>query len=804
MKYDEKSGIITVSVREFADISRRCISPVTPFLNDEDAKDAGRIDTDAAIGERTRRELVLSAEIGGILSEIRGTPDDITGSVITLVRKGAVRGGKPTKDLCSAVRGELFIYGHLLCVLDSLDSVTLTACYINDKTGEIIKESETRDRATLEKFFDKCRGTLAVYALPERDRVTKRLLSMRSVKFPFDTVRDGQSELIRAVYRSLAKGNTLFAEAPTGTGKTVSVIYPAIRALGDGRCDKVFYLTPKATIANAAKECLISLAERGSIIRAVRLLAKEKICPHRLICKEKGGKCPLEKNKAMPDAVLALYNLEKTVIDKEDILDESIRYSVCPHELSLCYSEICDFILCDLNYVFDPVVYLRRYFDRGGRYALLVDEAHNLEGRAREMYSADISTRERDSLTEDPLFGMGSSLFSPLREVSDALRALLLPYLKDDARRNENGEEISAAHLSDVPSELYTIVSNIEAITERELYRAYAASDEQAPMRVKKIKDLYYKATKLSSILDRFSDGYRLLLFLNGKEISIKLLCIDTGEVLKEKMRNIGGVVFFSATLEPCSYYMRVLGGDGSADFISVRSPFSPESLSVTIMDKISTRYSERERTLGAVSRVIAATMSSKRGHYMVFSPSFEYSEALFRAFSSKYPKIKSILQSKDMTESEREQFLDSFRQDDGSYLVGFAVMGGIYSEGIDLSGDSLIGAVIVGIGMPSLSYEREAIADYYQDKLDEGKQYAYIYPGMNKVFQAAGRVIRREDDKGVIVLIDDRFADPIYKKSIPALWRGMQYSPDAKDLNEILVKFWKEREGEAERNKKS
>jgi Rad3-related DNA helicase len=208
-------------------------------------------------------------------------------------------------------------------------------------------------------------------------------------------------------------------------------------------------------------------------------------------------------------------------------------------------------------------------------------------------------------------------------------------------------------------------------------------------------------------------------------------------------------------------------------------------------MDRISTRYSERDRTLSAVSRAIAAAMSAKRGHYMVFCPSFEYSEALHHTFSSKYPKIKSLLQTKNMTQAQKEQFLSVFKENPNEYLVGFCVLGGIYSEGIDLAGDSLIGAVIVGIGMPSLSYEREAISEYYEDKLECGKQYAYIYPGMNRVFQAAGRVIRREDDRGIIVLIDDRFRDPIYKKSIPDLWKGMRYCGDAKDLRVILDAFW-------------
>ena len=249
--------------------------------------------------------------------------------------------------------------------------------------------------------------------------------------------------------------------------------------------------------------------------------------------------------------------------------------------------------------------------------------------------------------------------------------------------------------------------------------------------------------------------------------------------------------MFFSATLSPLNYYKSILSTDKYADTLEVDSPFDPEQLSVSIMDRISIRYSERSRTLPAVCRVVAATLSAKRGHYMVFAPSFEYAEALHREFSAKYPKIKSMLQTKNMSIEEKTEFLAAFSKDSGSYLVGFCVMGGIYSEGIDLAGDSLIGAVVIGIGMPSLSYEREAISEYFEEKYEAGKQYAYIYPGMNRVFQAAGRVIRREDDKGVIVLIDDRFADPIYKKSIPTLWEGMQYVSDAKDLRAELDKFW-------------
>ena len=247
-----------------------------------------------------------------------------------------------------------------------------------------------------------------------------------------------------------------------------------------------------------------------------------------------------------------------------------------------------------------------------------------------------------------------------------------------------------------------------------------------------------------------------------------------------------------------------MLGGDRTSEELIAHSPFAPESLSVSIIDKISTRYSERERTLPAVSRTVAAVMSARRGHYMVFAPSFEYLDMLADDFVKKYPKIAAVRQRRDMTAAEKAEFLASFERGDGKYLVGFCVLGGLYSEGVDLVGDSLIGAAVVGIGMPSLSYEREAMAEYFDEKYEAGKQYAYVYPGMNRVLQAAGRVIRTESDRGVIVLIDDRFADPIYKKTVPALWEGMEYVGDAKELSERIKKFWSGVDEEAKRAENS
>ena len=318
-------------------------------------------------------------------------------------------------------------------------------------------------------------------------------------------------------------------------------------------------------------------------------------------------------------------------------------------------------------------------------------------------------------------------------------------------------------------------------------------NDNERNARLKAIRDLLYKVKKVASSLNSFDTGYRFLVFCHGEELFFKVLCIDASCEIQKRIDKGSGAVFFSATLSPLDYYRSILSTDRYADTLEVDSPFDKSQLSVAIMDRISIRYSERERTLPAVCRVIAATLSAKRGHYMVFAPSFEYAEAIYEAFSKKYPKVKSMLQGKNMTAVEKEEFLAAFSRESDAYLVGFCVMGGIYSEGIDLAGDSLIGSVVVGIGIPSLSYEREVMAEYFEEKYESGKQYAYVYPGMNRVFQAAGRVIRREDDRGVIVLIDDRFADPIYKKSIPTLWEGMQYVSDAKDLKAELDKFWAE-----------
>lgn len=794
MRHLADENRILISLRELVSIARRKSCQGVPKDEDEPITLEASKAVLSSLGLANAEKLKTDADDGENRFRIIGYANRISGNEITLVRSIDENSNEAQKKAEAAeCRGEAFVLGKMLADREKYSEVRLLIMRINEESGESEETSEVVSKKSLDAFFKKCLKAVSLYAEPEIERITERIPSMKSARFPYTGVRDGQDEFIRRAYRTLSRGGSLFACAPTGTGKTVSTIYPALKALGDGKCDKVFYLTPKTTTAEAARECLGSFAKAGVNVRSIILTSKERSCPRRMICRENSDACDMLGCNRLTEAVNDVFMLKKAVVDINDIAKIATRYAVCPYEVELSYSELCDFIICDFNYLFDPVVYIRRFFTESGRYAFLIDEAHNLADRGREMYSAELSDNDIDTLLSSAEIGALSKLRTTLPEAQKKIKDTLMPYLKDEMRKNERGEDIGAAHLSFIPNDLYSIIPEVRVSLEEEEKLAVRAKDTERAVRLRTIRELLYKVKKLERALLAFDSGYKLFIFYKNNTLSFKLFCVDTGRELQKRLDMGTAAVFFSATLTPLSYYRSVLCDDRHADVMEAGSPFDPSQLSVSIMDRISTRYSERERTLPAVARVVAATLSAKRGHYMVFAPSFEYAEALYSFFSQKYPKIKCMLQSKNMSADEKAEFLLEFGKDEDRYLLGFCVMGGIYSEGIDLVGDKLIGAVVVGIGMPSLSYERECIAEYFEEKYESGKEFAYIYPGMNRVFQAAGRVIRREDDRGVIVLIDDRFADPIYKKSIPNLWGGMQYISDAKDLRIRLDEFWKE-----------
>ncbi len=792
MRYDKDAQLLRISFSEFVAIARRGISPTASPDEDEPAiSPIARTRLHGIIGEIADETLHYRFIDGEYSFELSAVVERIQKNEITIARTVQGNPKKPKKNELAQIRGEGYTAAFMLARERGYDPLNIRFIYYGEGRGEVYEKTETVSKKKLDAFFERCLAAVRIFAAPEIDRVTRRLPSLAKMKFPYDNVREGQSEFVRSAYRTLSRGGCLYATAPTGTGKTVSALYPALRALGDGRVEKVFYLTPKTTTREAACDCLKLMAESGADLRAVVITAKDKICPMGNLCRKSSKLCRRSSHNMMAEATLSLFCLNQTVIDMDDLRETAYIFDVCPYELSLTYAELCDVVICDFNYLFDPVVYIKRFFTKGGKYAFLVDEAHNLHERAREMYSAELLVSEVFAPAEDCILGALSPTKKLSYNASIVMGEVLLPYLKDEMFTDREGRLVGGVAISEMPARLYSLFDELLSVVDDEISVNRRATDTEADQRLSYLRAYYYKLKRFADAMARFDSAYKLFIFYEDGDIRAKIFCLDTAPAIREGLNKGQGAVLFSATLSPLPYYRAVLGGDRSDDVLEVSSPFDPSQLSVCIMDKISTRYSERDKTLPSVCRAVAATVSSKRGNYMVFCPSFEYCYKLSKIFSDKYPKIKVICQTPNMSQKEKDEFLDSFRQSGGSYLIAFCVMGGIYSEGIDLAGDELIGAVIVGIGMPALSFEREAIAAYYEEKYEEGKQYAYIYPGMNRVFQAAGRVIRREDDRGVIVLIDDRFDDPIYKKSLPKLWEGVSFIGDAKELREELDSFW-------------
>ena len=805
MRFDTQTNTLTTEVSEFVSLARRGTAAVIPldesepsltpddryvrrrFLQTDEPKIPLILQTTLSDGEQT---YPLS---------IRAFADKIEGEKLHFLCLTDTSPDHPKKEWTAQVRAEGYVGAYAFAQAHGLCMVSVTFHYVNPATERSLEIEEHLPLSRLQTFFRKCLGAVARYARPAVHRATVRLPSMAKATFPYGQMRAGQDELVESVYHTLKRGGSLLAEAPTGIGKTVSVLYPAIRAMGDGACEKVFYLTPKTTTATAALSCLCDLASTGVDLRAVSLTAKEKICPMKTVCRQSKTLCPYLKNNKLAEGALALFDLGLPSVTEREIRAVAKEQGLCPYELSLTYSELCDVVVGDINYLFDRRVYLRRFFETGGDFAFLVDEAHNLPDRAREMYSDELSEHEL-SFPEGEL-GEHNSLRAAIDYAHHAWRELLFPLVRSDLRRDAQGQTVGAAHGTRLPEGIREVIQNLHTAAEEELYRALRDKTDEAESRRNALRAYFYRIGSFLDVLERFDNHYEYFLFYENDELRLKLFCIDPSAVIRERTDLGRASVLFSATLSPISYYRSLLGLSRDGECLSVPSPFDQSQMCIAIMDKISTRTSERDRTLPEVLRAIAATVSAKRGHYIVFTPSFEYTERIAEAFRARYPKIRTMVQGRSMTQKEKEDFMAAFAQDESTYLVAFCVTGGIFSEGIDLWGDRLIGTVVVGVTLPSLSFEREAMQAYYAERYETGREFAYVYPGLNKVLQAAGRVIRREDDYGVIVLIDDRFSDPLYRKSIPTLWHGLKFVGEAKGLRMLLDRFWSATQEAKDRN---
>lgn len=676
--------------------------------------------------------------------------------------------------------------------------------YLNLETGEVREFCEFPPLDTLAAFFAEVTSAYARWAEELQNWRVERDLSLRALAFPYPRYRAGQRELAVAAYRTLVRGGRLFAEAPTGIGKTISVLFPALKALGEGRFVRLFYLTAKTIGRVVAEKALSDLRGAGARLRSVTLTAKEKICFN------SGTPCDLntcpyaigyyDRLKPALGEVLRVGALTRAAIE-----DAARRHQVCPFELSLDAALWVDVIVCDYNYAFDPSAYLKRFFaEEVEDCAFLIDEAHNLIDRAREMFSATLDKASILDVRKAVKEG-APECARALGRVSRAMNTLMREEEKEDQDlfshndrpaqgletasrifvRPRLGVDEGLHAVMELPGDLIPPLRHFLNTAGAWLMRNMQTSWREA------LLNLYFEVNAFLRIAEMYGDGYATLIRAGRKDASVRLFCMDPSGPLRQALERARASVLFSATLAPLEYYRDLLGGGPKDEVRSWLSPFPRENLCLLVQDRISTLYKERANSVDHVARSIAALIQAHRGNYMVYFPSYEYlNQVRVRFELIQTPECRVLAQGSGMSEPEREAFMAAFDEPQQGTLVGFAVMGGVFGEGIDLTGDRLVGAMIVGVGMPQLCLERDLIQNFFQKTRGTGFDFAYTFPGMNRVLQAVGRVIRSETDRGVVMLVDTRFAQGRYRRLFPAWWQP-QFVQREEEMIQQARQFW-------------
>ena len=666
-------------------------------------------------------------------------------------------------------KAQALCYAYAKCMQDDLDRICIRMTYINLDTEEIKYFSEVMTRAQVEEWFNQVITDFSRwtdYLILHRIQRTE---SIKKLEFPFE-YRPGQRELVVDVYKTIKLESTLFIQAPTGVGKTISTVFPAVKAMGEGLSDKLFYLTAKTITRTVAQETFQILCNKGLDVKAITLTAKEKACLNSEVACNPDS-CPMAKghfdrvNAALYDMIMNENHIDREVMEKY-----AIKHSVCPFEFSLDATYWCDCIICDYNYVFDPNAYLKRYFsgDESGDYIFLVDEAHNLVDRAREMYSA-LVYKEKFLEIARLVNNVDKRLYNSLKKCNTKLLEL--------KRTCEDYMVMSELDLAPIVLELNRLMEHLMRFSEEKKDFEYS----------KEVSELFFDVRHFLNMYDNYDENY-ITYCQNAEDgFFVKLLCVNPSHNIKSCIGKGRAGVFFSATLLPILYYKELLGSTNDYA-VYAPSPFNPEKRLLLVATDVTSKYTMRnENEFLKVKHYIDTLSNEKPGNYMVFFPSYSYMDSVY----SLYADTENILiQKSGMNEKEREEYLSHFGESDKNY-IGFCVMGGIFSEGIDLKNESLIGCIIVGTGIPQIGTERKLLSDYYNELENKGFEYAYMYPGMNKVLQAAGRVIRTTEDVGVVALLDERFFRREYLQMFPKEWNN--YKKTNKSILKSQVSdFWK------------
>ena len=736
-------------------------------------------------------------ELCGVKFRIGGSADCLyTDGDKTVVEEIKTVSHKIPREPIAAHLAQLRIYGYFIIKQKSLDIIKLRLTYINasDMSRDSFDYYETEE--TLGAHIEAMLASVHPIAKQYVYRYETLLPSVKEKSvFPFGELRSGQETLITESYRAIKSGKRLFAQAPTGTGKTLSALYPAVRALAEGHCDRIFYLTAKASTRREAFSAAKKLFECGARLRTCTVTARDQCClcdaaklSGRVssYCNPKDCEYARGYYDRCNAAIIAL--LERCNGFSRSAIESAAReYGVCPYELSLDLSELCDIIICDYNYAFDPAVYFRRYFSEnaiGGDNVFLIDEAHNLPDRVRDMYSTSLKRSAFESVYISS--GKGEpELDAALEKIIMYLRGLR-KLCRDNLVKAPDGER-----------GFYMTRSRIKGLYEA-LHDFAESADEWRRSRREHplypaVSELLYAAKKYILINDYYDEKFLTYVEILGNDTRVRVFCLDPSGVLGERLDKAHSAILFSATLTPLDYFTELCGASG-AFTVDLPSPFNSENLCIAAVDTVSTKKEDRtDKNCRKIAIYIAATVSAKAGNYMCYFPSYEYMEKVYGEFRKKYPDVVTVVQKRGMTYAQKEEFLASFKDDSGVLRIGFCVLGGSFSEGVDLPGNQLIGSIVVGVGTPGISNERNILRDYYDLVTEQnGYDYAYTYPGMNAVLQAAGRVIRRDDDKGIVVLIDERYGTPAYTRLFPEQWNGLKFAGNPSSLAEIARRFWK------------
>ncbi|MDO5517407.1 MAG: helicase C-terminal domain-containing protein [Clostridium sp.] len=643
-------------------------------------------------------------------------------------------------------------YGYIYALQNNMDSIYIRLSYVQLDNYEVKSFEREFTFEELKEFTYEITKTYEKFSILIMNEKEKRNISIKNLKFPFEKYREGQRKLTNTAYFTIKEGETLFAQAPTGIGKTISTIFPAVKALGENLGERIVYLTPKTINRQVAEDTYNMLRGKGLSFKSITLTAKEKSCCNtQFDCNPDA--CEYAQSyydKVRPVITEILKNEQH--ISKEILQEYAQRYKVCPFELSLDVSMYCDGIICDYNYMFDPRANLTRLIESSGN-IVLVDEAHNLVDRSRMMYSARLS---KHMIMDCKKIAKGK--LSRLHGILNKINSYFIGI------RNECDErEVDWFYEKDSPEDLVKHLNLYIRESEEILLRGnkFEGYDE--------ILNLYFEINRFISMMQLYDENYVTCIEKESQEVTITIYCVNPSKNLKSYLSKFYSTIFFSATLSPIRYYVDILGGNNESYRMKLPSPFKKENLKV-LVSPINIRYKHRKRTLKDVASKVCSFVKDVPGNYMIFSPSYAYMNLLWEEISKvELENYTLIKQETSMTEEEKEQFLMNFKENRN--VIGFCVIGGMFSEGVDLPGENLIGAVIIGVGYPKIDTNNEIIREFYGD---EGYDYSYVFPGINKVLQGAGRVIRTENDKGRILLIDDRYITEKYSILLPNEWYPM------------------------------